>query len=101
MPRPAARRRRSWWTVRTRSLRRRVRRQGLVAAPHQAIRAASRRSHAELDEAEELDRGNPAEPTDDDVRLARPLPEPRHVGSCCGTDHEHIAHIGTALGRAH
>jgi len=64
-----------------------------------AIRAnASRLSHAELDEAEQLDRGNPAELADDYVRLATMLPGLSLVGGCCGTDHEHVAHISTALG---
>ena len=66
-----------------------------------AIRAnASRMSHDELDEAEELDRGNPAELAADYVKLARLLPGLCLVGGCCGTDHEHVAHISAALGEA-
>ena len=63
-----------------------------------AIRAnASRMSHEELDEAEELDRGNPSELAGDYVALANALPDLRLVGGCCGTDHEHVASICAAL----
>ena len=66
-----------------------------------AIRAnASRMSHAELDEAEELDRGDPAELAADYVALAAVLPDLRLVGGCCGTDHEHVDAISTAIGGA-
>lgn len=60
----------------------------------QGIRAnASRMSHAELDEAEELDAGDPAELGRDYARLQRLLPNLAVVGGCCGTDHRHIEHI--------
>lgn len=63
-----------------------------------AIRAnASRMSHAELDEAPELDRGNPAELASDYVALQEALPDLRVVGGCCGTDHDHIDQICAAL----
>lgn len=63
-----------------------------------AVRAnASRLSHAELDEAEELDRGDVDELADDYRRLHTLLPDLRVVGGCCGTDHEHIAAIADAL----
>jgi S-methylmethionine-dependent homocysteine/selenocysteine methylase len=52
---------------------------------------ASARSHAELDEAEELDQGDP----DDFGRLHRTLrdrlPNVTVVGGCCGTDHRHVS----------
>ncbi|MDF0597676.1 homocysteine S-methyltransferase family protein [Psychromarinibacter halotolerans] len=51
---------------------------------------ASRLSHAELDEAEELDAGNPAELGRDYAQLKRMLPNLRVFGGCCGTDHRHI-----------
>tara|TARA_R110002020_G_scaffold176756_25_gene369331 strand:+ start:976 stop:1929 length:954 start_codon:yes stop_codon:yes gene_type:complete len=51
---------------------------------------ASRLSHAELDEAEELDPGNPAELGRDYAQLKRMLPNLRVYGGCCGTDHRHI-----------
>ena len=51
---------------------------------------ASRLSHAELDEAEELDAGNPAELGRDYARLRRLLPNLSVLGGCCGTDHRHV-----------
>jgi homocysteine S-methyltransferase len=51
---------------------------------------ASRLSHAELDEAEELDPGNPAELGRDYAQLKRMLPNLSVFGGCCGTDHRHI-----------
>lgn len=66
-----------------------------------AVRAnASRMSHEELDNAEELDRGNPIELASDYVALAAKLPDLRLIGGCCGTDHEHVAAISSALGAA-
>lgn len=62
------------------------------------IRAnASKMSHAELDEAEELDRGDPAELAADYRDLRARLPELRVVGGCCGTDIEHVIAITEAL----
>ena len=55
------------------------------------IRAnASRMSHAELDEAEELDDGNPQEFGVLHGDLARHLPNLRVIGGCCGTDDRHV-----------
>lgn len=54
---------------------------------------ASRLSHAELDEAEELDDGNPAELGEQYRRLRAVLPNLTVVGGCCGTDHRHIGAI--------
>lgn len=57
---------------------------------------ASRMSHAELDAATELDRGDIA----DLASLYRQLSEVFDlcvVGGCCGTDHEHIAAITDSL----
>jgi homocysteine S-methyltransferase len=51
---------------------------------------ASRMSHAELDEAEVLDDGNPVELSDLSMELLRLLPNIRVVGGCCGTDHRHV-----------
>ncbi|WP_299047415.1 homocysteine S-methyltransferase family protein [uncultured Tateyamaria sp.] len=51
---------------------------------------ASRLSHAELDEAEELDAGNPADLGRDYALLKRMLPNLRVLGGCCGTDHRHV-----------
>lgn len=63
-----------------------------------AVRAnASRMSHAELDEAEELDRGNPDELAADYRRLRELLPDLRVIGGCCGTDHVHVDSITAAF----
>ncbi len=51
---------------------------------------ASKRSHAELDEATELDPGDPAELASDYRALRALLPKLAVVGGCCGTDHRHI-----------
>jgi S-methylmethionine-dependent homocysteine/selenocysteine methylase len=57
---------------------------------------ASRQSHAELDAAEELDRGDECELAADYLRLRAVLPDLRVVGGCCGTDHRHIDAISAA-----
>ncbi len=58
------------------------------------IRAnASRKSHAELDAATELDMGDPAELGQQYRVLLRQLPRLRVFGGCCGTDHRHIRAI--------
>ncbi|MBE0578949.1 homocysteine S-methyltransferase family protein [Devosia sp.] len=51
---------------------------------------ASRRSHAELDEATELDDGNPAELAADLGALHAELPGLKVFGGCCGTDMRHL-----------
>jgi homocysteine S-methyltransferase len=53
-------------------------------------------SHAELDEAEELDDGDPDELARDYLALRSKLPNMHVVGGCCGTDHRHIAAIASA-----
>jgi S-methylmethionine-dependent homocysteine/selenocysteine methylase len=63
-----------------------------------AIRAnASRCSHAELDVATDLDRGDVADLAEWYGRLHSILPDLRVVGGCCGTDHEHVTAIAEAL----
>ena len=57
---------------------------------------ASTKSHAELDEAEELDEGDPLELADQYRALAGSLPNLTVVGGCCGTDDRHIGAICTA-----
>jgi S-methylmethionine-dependent homocysteine/selenocysteine methylase len=66
------------------------------------IRAnASRLSHAELDEASELDIGDPVELGAEYGRLLQRFPKVAVVGGCCGTDHRHVAAIASAVfGRA-
>ncbi|MGV3733864.1 MAG: homocysteine S-methyltransferase family protein [Microcella sp.] len=54
---------------------------------------ASRRSHAELDEAEDLDDGDPAELASLYAGLLEALPDLVVVGGCCGTDSRHIEAI--------
>jgi S-methylmethionine-dependent homocysteine/selenocysteine methylase len=62
------------------------------------IRAnASRLSHAELDEAEDLDDGDPDELAAEYAQLCPRLPALRVVGGCCGTDRRHVAAICAAL----
>ena len=62
------------------------------------IRAnASPRSHAELDEATDLDSGDPAQLGREYAALAPSLPDLRVVGGCCGTDHRHLARICAEL----
>jgi S-methylmethionine-dependent homocysteine/selenocysteine methylase len=61
------------------------------------IRAnASTKSHAELDESEELDEGDPAELGARYRELHELLPHANVVGGCCGTDHRHVAAIADA-----
>jgi len=57
---------------------------------------ASTLSHAELDEAEQLDAGNPSDLADRYARLAERLPRLNVLGGCCGTDQRHLAAIGDA-----
>ena len=54
---------------------------------------ASRMSHAELDEADTLDDGDPGELGRLNADLMRFLPNLRVVGGCCGTDHRHVGCI--------
>lgn len=63
------------------------------------IRAnASKMSHDELDEAPELDPGDPVELAQDYRELLRLLPGVRVLGGCCGTDHRHVGAISDACG---
>lgn len=62
-----------------------------------AVRAnASKLSHAELDVATELDRGDLDELAGHYVGLAESL-DLRIIGGCCGTDDEHVAAIAARL----
>jgi S-methylmethionine-dependent homocysteine/selenocysteine methylase len=57
---------------------------------------ASTLSHAELDEAEELDEGDPDDLGARYAGLREQLPRLNVLGGCCGTDHRHIAAIRDA-----
>ncbi len=57
---------------------------------------ASRMSHAELDNAPELDCGDPRELGCEFAELKRKLPHLNVLGGCCGTDLRHIEQIATA-----
>jgi S-methylmethionine-dependent homocysteine/selenocysteine methylase len=58
---------------------------------------ASQKSHAELDEAEELDEGDPAELAERYRELRDRLPKLSVVGGCCGTDHRHVDAVCAAV----
>lgn len=63
---------------------------------------ASRLSHAELDQAEELDSGNPQEFGELYRQLKQCFPAITVMGGCCGTDHRHIAEVSrTCCNRVH
>jgi S-methylmethionine-dependent homocysteine/selenocysteine methylase len=65
------------------------------------IRAnASRLSHAELDEAEELDSGDPIELAGLYRQLRQKFPHFSILGGCCGTDHRHIHEISQSCSHA-
>lgn len=57
---------------------------------------ASRMSHAELNDALELDTGNPAELGLQYAQLKMCLRRLNVMGGCCGTDHRHIEQIASA-----
>jgi S-methylmethionine-dependent homocysteine/selenocysteine methylase len=54
---------------------------------------ASTKSHAELNEAEELDQGDPSDLAERYRRLRPLMPNLAVVGGCCGTDERHIEAI--------
>ena len=61
------------------------------------IRAnASTLSHAELDESETLDDGDPIDLAQRYLEIGERLPDLVVLGGCCGTDHRHIASIADA-----
>ncbi|WP_185996059.1 homocysteine S-methyltransferase family protein [Nocardioides campestrisoli] len=57
---------------------------------------ASALSHAELDEAEELDEGDPEQFAVDHLALGALLPRLSILGGCCGTDARHVAALWAA-----
>jgi len=54
---------------------------------------ASRMSHAELDQMEVLDDGDPADLAGGYLSLRRRIPQIHVIGGCCGTD---VRHVGAA-----
>lgn len=63
------------------------------------IRAnASTKSHAELDEAEQLDEGDIDLLVAGQARLTQNLPALSILGGCCGTDHRHVAALWDGQG---
>jgi S-methylmethionine-dependent homocysteine/selenocysteine methylase len=54
---------------------------------------ASAKSHAELDESDSLDDGDPAELGALYAELRPSLPRVTVIGGCCGTDHRHIGEM--------
>jgi S-methylmethionine-dependent homocysteine/selenocysteine methylase len=57
---------------------------------------ASTKSHAELDEAEELDEGDPDDLGPRYAALRAKLPSLNVLGGCCGTDHRHVCAVRDA-----
>ena len=73
--------------------------QGAWVERIRGIRAnASMMSHAELDESETLDEGNPQDLGERFYMLKQQLPHLTVLGGCCGTDHRHIEAICKACG---
>ena len=60
---------------------------------------ASTKSHAELDESDELDSGDPADLGARYRALQDVLPRLAVVGGCCGTDERHVAAVARAVTR--
>jgi S-methylmethionine-dependent homocysteine/selenocysteine methylase len=58
---------------------------------------ASRLSHAELNEAPDLDAGDAEELGREHVAIVRRRPRINVLGGCCGTDHRHIERICAAV----
>lgn len=58
---------------------------------------ASRCSHAELDDAEELDAGDPHELAQKLAELRQRFPQIKVVGGCCGTDIRHLTEIAELI----
>ncbi len=57
---------------------------------------ASRRSHAELDEADELDAGDPDDFAAGYVEMRQRMSHVNVLGGCCGTDYRHVAAVAAA-----
>lgn len=71
--------------------------QGVSDRLRGAIANASRCTHAELDEADVLDDGDPVELGGQMAALRAQHPSLVILGGCCGTDLRHITEIGAAV----
>ena len=58
---------------------------------------ASRQSHAELDECETLDDGDPVELGQQYTEIKAKMPWLNVFGGCCGSDLRHVTHIARAV----
>ena len=58
---------------------------------------ASAKSHAELDDSTDLDRGDPLEFGKLNGQLKKMLPSVKVWGGCCGTNLEHLDQLGLTL----
>ena len=68
---------------------------GVARSDPRTARQRVAKSHAELDEAEELDNGDPDELGAPVRRAAASrLPTLNVLGGCCGTDHRHVPRSG-------
>ncbi|MGD9614531.1 MAG: homocysteine S-methyltransferase family protein [Alphaproteobacteria bacterium] len=61
---------------------------------------ASKLSHAELDQATDLDDGDPVELAQSYASIRDRFPWINVLGGCCGTDHRHVEQIFAACGTA-
>jgi S-methylmethionine-dependent homocysteine/selenocysteine methylase len=61
---------------------------------------ASKRSHQELNDAPDLDAGDPVELGSQYRTLLKLLPQMNVLGGCCGTDHRHVEQIAAACRHA-
>jgi S-methylmethionine-dependent homocysteine/selenocysteine methylase len=57
---------------------------------------SSRKSHAELDDSDELDAGDPQEFGQEYAQLRARLPQITILGGCCGTDERHLRQVAQA-----
>ena len=57
---------------------------------------ASTKSHAELDESEVLDDGDPLRLAEEYLAIGERVPHLTVLGGCCGTDHRHVGSVAAA-----
>ena len=58
---------------------------------------ASRARHAELDDSDVLDDGDPVAFGEEHAQLLTMLPELTVIGGCCGSDLRHVTEVVRAL----